>query len=223
MDVLSQECAHSAAAWVSVQWSDTRANNSKFPLEYSNAEQKVSRAENLPIFHDTHQAFHRANVLIALQMLHFPLLCANERLLQKISPACSYFLLSTKQPGDADCGWAARRSWRQKAQQLSAGTAPSKDAGRHKPLLSTLKQNPWRAEIASAISCLSHCASEHRHCPSGCPIRTDPARAVKAPASVPKPSSTSQPSTTPTTLPPSFQSMLHFTTWLTLLPTSFNI
>lgn len=169
MDVLSQKCAHSAAAWVSVQWSDTRANDSKFPPEYSNAQQKVLRAENLPIFHDTHQAFHRANVFIALQVLHFPLLCANEWLLQKISPACSNFLLSTKQPGDTDCGWAARSSRRQKAQQLSAGTAPSKDAGRQKPLLSRLRQTPWRAEIASATSCLSHYTPEHRHCPSGFP------------------------------------------------------
>lgn len=167
MDALFQECTHSAAAWISVQWSDTRANNSELPLEYSNVEQKVSGAENLPIFHYTHQAFHRANVFIALQVLHFPRLCANEWLLQKISPACSSFLLSTKQPGDTDCGWAARRSRRQKAQQLNAGTAPDKDAGRQKPLLSWLRQTPWRAEIASAISCLSHYVPEHRHCSSG--------------------------------------------------------
>lgn len=169
MDVLSQECAHSAAAWISVQRFDTRANDSKFPLEYSSAEKKVLRAENLPnlpIFHDTHQAFHRANVFIALQVLHFPLLHANEWLLQKISPACSNLLLSTKQPDDTDCGWAARRSRRQKAQQLSAGIVPRKDAGRHKPLLSRLRQTLWRAEIVSAISCFSHYALEHRYCSS---------------------------------------------------------
>lgn len=221
MDVLSQKCTHT---WISVQWSDTRANNSKFPLEYSNAKQKVLRAKNLPIFHDTHQAFHSANVFTALQVLHFPLLCASEWLLQKISPACSDFLLSKKQPGDIDCGWAARRRRRQKAQQLSAGTVPSKDAGRQKPLLSRLRQIPWRTEVASATSCLSHCTSEHRHCPSGFPTgQTDQAGAVKALTSVPKPSLTSHPSTSPMTLSPSFQSILHFTPWLTLSPTSFNI
>lgn len=104
-------------------------------------------------------------LFIALQVLHFPLLHANEWLLQKTSPACSNLLLSTKQLDDTDCGWAAR-SRRQKAQQLSAGTVPSKDAGRHKPLLSRLRQTLWRAEIVSAISCLFHYASEHRYCSS---------------------------------------------------------